>query len=55
MRLYNEIKLMGVVPKVNFKRRNSIMDIAAWIKDNWAAIVAFFDKLFIIITNIIED
>ena len=55
MRLYNEIKLMGVIPKVNFKRRNSIMDIAAWIKDNWAAIVAFFDKLFDIITKIVED
>lgn len=30
------------------------MDIAAWIKDNWAAIVAFFDKLFAIISEVIE-
>ena len=45
---------MGCTPKVNFKRRNTIMDIAAWIKDNWAAIVAFFDKLFAIITEVIE-
>lgn len=46
---------MGVIPKVNFKRRNSIMDIAKWIKDNWAAIVAFFDKLFGVIEGIIEE
>ena len=26
-----------------------------WIMENWAAIVAFFDKLFDIITKIIED
>ena len=25
-----------------------------WIMDNWAAIVAFFDKLFAIISEIIE-
>ena len=31
------------------------MDIAAWIKENWAAIVAFFDKLFKIIEGIIEE
>lgn len=31
------------------------MDIAAWIKDNWASIVAFFDKLFAVIEGIIED
>ena len=31
------------------------MDIAAWIKDNWAAIVAFFDKLFGILEDIIAD
>ena len=31
------------------------MDIAAWIKNNWANIVAFFDKLFEIIEGIIED
>lgn len=26
-----------------------------WIKENWAAIVAFFDKLFEVIAKIIED
>lgn len=31
------------------------MDIAAWIKDNWAAIVAFFDKLFAILEDVIAD
>ena len=36
---------MGVIPRANFKRRNTIMDIVAWIMDNWAAIVDFFDKL----------
>lgn len=30
------------------------MDIAKWIKDNWAAIVAFFDNLFGVIEKIIE-
>lgn len=30
-------------------------NVATWIKDNWAAIVAFFDKLFSIIEGIIED
>ena len=25
-----------------------------WIMENWAAIVAFFDKLFAIVTEIIE-
>ncbi len=29
--------------------------MAEWIKDNWAAIVAFFDKLFEIVAKIIED
>lgn len=29
--------------------------MADWIKENWAAIVAFFDKLFQIITEIVED
>ena len=44
---------MGVNPKVNFIRRNNTM--AEWIKENWAAIVAFFDKLFEVIAKIIED
>lgn len=44
---------MGVNPKVNFIRRNNAMD--KWIKENWAAIVAFFDKLFEVIAKIIED
>ena len=26
-----------------------------WIKENWAAIVAFFDNLFEVIAKIIED
>ena len=29
--------------------------MAEWIMANWAAIVAFFDKLFAIIEDIIED
>ena len=29
-------------------------DIKTWIVDNWAAIVAFFDKLYSIIEEIIE-
>ena len=29
-------------------------DIATWIKDNWAAIVAFVDKFYGILKNIIE-
>lgn len=28
--------------------------MAEWIKENWAAIVAFFDKLFEVIAKIIE-
>lgn len=44
---------MGVNPKVNFIRRKNTMD--KWIKENWAAIVAFFDKLFEVIAKIIED
>lgn len=31
------------------------MDIKKWIVDNWAAIVAFFDKLFKVIEGIIEE
>lgn len=30
------------------------MDVFAWIKENWAAIVAFFDKLFEVIAGIVE-
>jgi hypothetical protein len=45
---------MGVIPRANFKRRKTIMDIAAWIMDNWAAIVDFFDKLFEVIAKAIE-
>jgi len=29
-------------------------NIGAWIKDNWAAIVAFFDKIFGIVEAILE-
>jgi hypothetical protein len=31
------------------------MDIAAWIKDNWAAIVAFFDKIYAILLKVIAE
>ena len=30
-------------------------NIAAWIKDNWAAIVAFVDKLYNILKEIIGE
>lgn len=44
-----------VHPKVNLKRRNSTMEqIAAWITENWADIVKFFDRLFDLITKIAE-
>lgn len=43
---------MGEPLKVNFKRRNFTM--AEWIMNNWAAIVAFFDKLFAIIADIVD-
>ena len=29
-------------------------DIKTWIVDNWAAIVAFFDKIFGIVEKILE-
>lgn len=29
-------------------------NFAAWIKDNWAAIVAFVDKFYAIVKEIIE-
>ncbi len=46
---------MGAPREVNLIRRKSVMDkIAAWIKENWADIVAFFDKLYSIIAEIIE-
>ncbi len=30
-------------------------NVKNWIVDNWAAIVAFFDKLFAIVSDIVED
>lgn len=46
---------MGRPRIVNFIRRNTIMeDIKTWIVDHWADIVAFFDKLFAIVNEIIE-
>ncbi len=29
--------------------------MAQWIMDNWAAIVAFFDKVYAIVKGILED
>ena len=29
--------------------------MAEWIKENWAAIVAFFDKLYAILKQVLAD
>ena len=29
--------------------------MAQWITDNWAAIVAFFDKIFAIVENLLAE
>lgn len=44
---------MGLIPKVNFIRRKNTM--AEWIKSNWAEIVAFFDKLYAILKQILGE